>query len=66
MLGLQLQVGTAQGIVRISKRTAKPIICCFMGVIDGLFEWDFEMDDVLAWRYTDDLETEIPLSISEQ
>lgn len=27
-------VGTAQGIVRISKRTAKPIICCFMGVID--------------------------------
>jgi acetyl coenzyme A synthetase (ADP forming)-like protein len=27
-------LGTAQAIVRISRRTYKPIVCCFMGVID--------------------------------
>jgi acetyltransferase len=27
-------LGTAQAIVRISRRTPKPIICCFMGIID--------------------------------
>jgi acetyl coenzyme A synthetase (ADP forming)-like protein len=27
-------LGTAEAIVRISRRTYKPIVCCFMGVID--------------------------------
>ncbi len=27
-------IGTAEAIVRISKRTAKPIVCSFMGIVD--------------------------------
>jgi len=27
-------IGTAEAIVRIAKRSAKPILCCFMGVVD--------------------------------
>lgn len=45
--------------------TSRKIINGHMRNIGGLFVFDFETETILAWRYMNDLELELPMGISD-